>query len=207
MAMFIRALCLSLAFTALGATQSPARADFDSAADALKNGDTDGGLLEMEAVARGGDPRAQDALATIYLKGVGVTRDVRTAMSWYCMLAHHRRGGQGVMRAVWILAEWFRTGGGVPGQRYNEGKPENEDPLRAYFWFSVMAQQKDLYEEVYDNSVLLGKIGMTRVGRVLYEEEKTALGAAVSRWRPTRSVSTPGRCLEIPGADISADPG
>ncbi len=205
--MLVRAVCLSVIFMALGATQNLARADFDSAADALKNGDIDGGLREMQAVARGGDPRAQDALATMYLKGVGVTRDVRAAMSWYCMLAHHRKGGEGVMRAVWILAEWFRTGGGVPGQRYNDGKPENEDPLRAYFWFNVMARQKDLYEEVYDNSVRLGKIGMTMVGRVLYDEEKTALGAAVSRWRPTRSVSTPLRCLEIPGADISADPG
>lgn len=205
--MLIRAVCLSLVFMALGATQNLARADFDSAADALKNGDIDGGLREMEAVAKGGDPRAQDALATIYLKGVGVTRDVRAAMSWYCMLAHYRQGGQGVMRAVWILAEWFRTGGGIPGQRYNEGKPENEDPLRAYFWFSVMAQQEDLYEEAHDNSVRLGKIGMTRVGRALYDEEKTALRAAVTHWRPTQSVSTPLRCLEIPGADISADPG
>jgi len=205
--MLIRAVCLSLVFMALGATQNLARADFDSAAEALKNGDIDGGLREMEVVAGGGDPRAQDALATMYLKGIGVTRDVRAAMSWYCMLAHYRQGGQGVMHAVWILAEWFRTGGGVPGQGYNDGKPENEDPLRAYFWFSVMAQQDDLYEEADDKSVRLGKIGMTRVGRVLYDEEKTALSAAVSRWRPAQPASTPRRCLETPGADFSAGPG
>ena len=176
-------------------------ADFESAAEAISLGDVEAGIAEFESLAKAGDARAQDALATIYLKGLGVPRNVGTAMSWYCMLAHHPEGGRGVMQAVWFLAEWFRTGGGIPGKHYNDGIRANEDPIRAYFWFSVMAMQKDLFNQIHEDSVRLGKIGMTAVGSALFEEEIAAIGAAVKRWRPDRPAESPKRCLRIP-ADV-----
>lgn len=180
------------------AAQPGARADFDSAAAAISRGDVETGIAEFESLAKAGDARAQDALATIYLKGLGVPRNVGTAMSWYCMLAHQPEGGRGVMHAVWYLAEWFRTGGGIPGRHYNDGSRASEDPIRAYFWFSVMAMQKDLFRQVHEDSVRLGKIGMTAVGGALYDDEIAAIGAAVNDWRPEKPVASPQRCLEIP---------
>lgn len=183
-------------------SQLAARADFESAAEAIRRGEIETGIAEFESLAGAGDARAQDALATIYLKGLGVPRDVGAAMSWYCMLAHHPEGGRGVMQAVWFLAEWFRTGGGIPGRHYNDGRRADEDPIRAYFWFSVMAMQKELFRQVHEDSVRLGKIGMTAVGSALYDDEIAAIGAAVNDWRPDKPVASPQRCLEIPAGVV-----
>lgn len=187
------------ALTAIAlAASAPARGDFESAAAAIEQGDFKTAFSELEPVATSGDPRAQDALATLYLRGLGVERDVRAGMSWYCVLAHHAEGGRGIMQAVWYLAEWFRTGGGMPGRHYNDGSRADEDPIRAYFWFSVMAEQKSLYDSVHEDSVRLGKIGRTAVGSVLFEKEKTEIGAALSSWRPSDPAPSPEQCLELP---------
>jgi TPR repeat protein len=181
------------------AVSSPwARADFDAAAAAIEREDFATAFSELEPLASAGDLRAQDALATMYLRGFGVERDVRAGMSWYCMLAHHVQGGRGIMQAVWYLAEWFRTGGGMPGRHYNDGNRADEDPIRAYFWFSVMAEQKAHYQNVHEDSVRLGKIGRTAVGSVLFEQEKAEIGEALSRWQPDQPAPSPERCLELP---------
>lgn len=189
---------LSLLFLSALLLSATAQADYDSAAEALLRGDHAAGIAEMRSLALAGDARAQDALATMYLKGAGVGRDVAAAMSWYCMLAHHPEGGRGIMQAVWYLAEWFRTGGGFPGQHYNDGDRANEDPIRAYFWFSVMAAQKELFEIVDDDSLRLGQIGKGSVRRALFENEIAAVGEAVKRWRPEQPAGSPQRCLKIP---------
>ncbi|MDH3314767.1 MAG: hypothetical protein OER43_03220 [Gammaproteobacteria bacterium] len=175
-----------------------ARGDLETAAAAIEQGDFKTALAQLEPMAASGDARAQDALATLYLRGLGVERDVRAGMSWYCMLAHHAQGGRGIMQAVWFLAEWFRTGGGMPGKHYNDGNRANEDPIRAYFWFSVLAEQKALYESVDEDSVRLGKIGRTAVGSVLYEKEKAEIGEALSHWNPASPAPSPKACLQLP---------
>ncbi|MDX1513255.1 MAG: hypothetical protein R3174_05870 [Gammaproteobacteria bacterium] len=195
-------LFLAVALSAGPVTAETAPADFDAAAEAISRGDVQLGIDRFEKLALNGDARAQDALATIYLKGLGVERDVNAAMSWYCMLAHHPEGGLGIMQAVWFLAEWFRTGGGLPGRHYNDGNRASEDPIRAYFWFSVMAAQEKLFNEVHQDSVRLGKIGMTAVGSALYEEEIAALRVAVEKWRPDRPAESPQQCLEIPASVV-----
>ena len=175
-----------------------ARADFQRARERLEGGEFAQALPELQSLARGGDARAQDTLAGLYLQGIGVERDVPLAMSWYCRVAHQPQGGPQVMHAVWFLAEYFRTGGGVPGPTYNDGRPEDENPLRAYFWFSVMAGQQGLYDTVDERSVTLGKIGVNAVGGVLFAAEKAALEEAVKRWRPTRPVDSGDACLALP---------
>ena len=187
-----------LLLASLLALPNPARGDFESAAEAIEQGDFAAAFSELEPMAAAGDPRAQDAVATMYLRGLGVERDVRAGMSWYCMLAHHPEGGRGIMQAVWYLAEWFRTGGGMPGRHYNDGNRADEDPIRAYFWFSVMAEQKSLYESVHEDSVRLGKIGRTAVGSVLFEKEKSEIVEAVAGWQPSRPAPSPEQCLELP---------
>ncbi len=175
-----------------------ARADLDGALERLEQGDFARALPELERLARGDDARAQDTLAGLYLEGIGVERDVPVAMGWYCRVAHHPQGGPEVMHAVWFLAEYFRTGGDVPGPAYNAGRREDENPLRAYFWFSIMAGQQGLFDTVDDRSVILGKIGVNVVGGVLFAHEKAALENAVQRWRPTRRVASGDACLALP---------
>ncbi len=187
-----------LSILALFGYASSARSDFESAAQAIERGDFAAAFSELEPMAAAGDPRAQDAVATMYLRGLGVERDVRAGMSWYCMLAHHAEGGRGIMQAVWFLAEWFRTGGGMPGVHYNDGNRADEDPIRAYFWFSVMAEQKALYQNVHEDSARLGKIGRTAVGSVLYEQEKSEIGEALDTWDPGQPAHSPEQCLKLP---------
>lgn len=177
---------------------APASADLDTALARLASGDFGRALPELHALAGKGDARAQATLAGLYLQGIGVDRDVPEAMGWYCRVAHHRDGGPEVMRAVWFLAEYFRTGGGVPGRRYNEGRAQDENPLRAYFWFSVMAGQGGLYERIDERSVLLGKIGVNAVGALLLEQERVILGEALARWSPERPVASAEACLALP---------
>ena len=104
------------------------------------------------------------------------------------------------MHAVWFLAEYFRTGGGTPGPGYNDGRAENENPVRAYFWFSVMAGQQELYETVDERSVILGRIGANAVTGGLLGEERAALDEALGRWRPSRPVASAEACLALPDA-------
>lgn len=176
----------------------PVPADLDAAAAALERGDFAVAIPELRQLARAGDPRAQDTLAGLYLEGVGVERDVHRAMGWYCRVAHHAGGGPEVMHAVWYLAEYFRTGGGVPGPAYTRGRREDENPLKAYFWFTVMAEQEAHYDSVDARSVILGRIGVNAVGGALFPEERAALAAAVRAWRPDRPVASAETCLALP---------
>lgn len=173
-------------------------ADLDAAAAALERGDFAVAVPELWELARAGEPRAQHTLAGLYLEGIGVERDVHRAMGWYCRVAHHREGGPQVMHAVWYLAEYFRTGGGVPGPAYTRGRREDENPLKAYFWFAIMAEQEALYDSVDERSVILGRIGVNAVGGALFREEREALAAAVSAWRPDRPVASDETCLALP---------
>ncbi len=181
---------------ALGAP--PARAEFGQALEALHKGDFARAVPELQTLARAGDARAQDTLAGIYLQGIGVERDVALAMAWYCRVAHHVQGGRQVMHAVWFLAEYFRTGGGLPGSTYGDARREQENPLRAYFWFSVMAGQGGLFDQVDERSAILGKLGVNAVAGVLFETEMAGVQAALKVWHPNRPVESGDACLALP---------
>ena len=194
---FIGACAVALiALIVLGG--SPVQAEFDQVLAAIQKGDFARAVPELHTLAGAGDPRAQDTLAGLYLQGIGVERDVPLAMEWYCRVAHHVEGGAQAMHAVWFLAEYFRTGGGLPGPTYGDGRPEQENPLRAYFWFSVMAEQSQRFERVDEPSAILGKIGVNAVGGVLFDEEKLGVREALMRWRPTRPVDSGDACLALP---------
>jgi len=175
-----------------------ARADVESVLERLRDGEVETALPELRSLARDGDARAQDALATVYLEGIGVPADPQRAMGWYCALAHHGEGGERVIRAVWHLAEYFRTGGGVPGAGYRRGRREREDPVRAYFWFAVMARQETYYDQVEGGSTTLGKMGVNAMSRLLFPEERAALEKALERWRADRFTAGGAQCLALP---------
>ena len=88
----------------------PAQDDFEAAVGLLEQGASVRARSAFEALARAGDARAQDALAGMLVAGVGGSADREEAMSWYCVLAHQPGGGREVVHALWLLAEYFRTG-------------------------------------------------------------------------------------------------
>lgn len=193
-------LLLTLAMQAAGATEpapapSPA---LDAAAQLLRAGDLPAARAAYLALAESGEPLAQQAMAKMLLEGLGGAADRRAAMHWLCRLAHHRDGGPDVVRAQWYLAEYFRTGGGLPGQRYNDGDRAAEDPLKAYFWFGLMAAQPRLYARVEARAVTLGLVGMSQVARQLHEGERQQVARALERWTPGDTPPPGAACLHLP---------
>ncbi len=164
----------------------------------LEQGRTEQARAAFRALAASGDAHAQDVLAAMVLEGVGGPADRPGAMGWYCMLAHQPAGGRPVVRALWVLAEYYRTGGGLPGRRYNQGRPDREDPVRAYFWFRLMADQAAHYEQVLEDGVRLGRLGSREVARQLYEGERQQVDRRLERWSPTPAPERPETCLELP---------
>lgn len=189
---------LGMLLPALWLVGATAAGEFEGALAALERGEFATAIPTLEVLAEAGDPRAHDTLAAMYLQGIGVEADLPRAMQWYCRVAHDPAGGRPAMHAAWFLAEYFRTGGGVPGSHYLEGNQARSDPIRAYFWFLVMANQSGLYKETHADSVTLGKIGVNAVGRELYAEEKAGLARALAAWHPSRPVRSGEECLALP---------
>ena len=187
-----------LALLASLGTSVAAADEFEAALDAFRRGDVDAALPDLQRLGRAGDARAQGLLAGAYLEARGVAADDLRAMGWLCLLVHHREGGRVVMRAAWSLAEFFRTGGALPGRRYQRGDRGREDPRRAYFWFSVMAGQSGRYAQEDEASRKLGRLGMRSVRRELFESEVEVLEAALEAWGPERRFDSPQRCLALP---------
>ncbi len=167
-----------------------------AAADAAP--DHDLSLSALRRAAEAGDAGAQYALAHRYVSGAGVPVDVERAMQWLCRAVHHPPGGEQTARALWSLATYFRTGGGLPGDEHR-GERAREDPIRAYFWFSVQAQQSRLFETGQPESELLGRLGRAQIAPLLYPEERARVDEAVRRWQPAHEVDSGTACLALPG--------
>ncbi|MCH9675450.1 MAG: hypothetical protein K0U93_28695 [Gammaproteobacteria bacterium] len=163
----------------------------------LQAGDAAAARVAFSALAQADDIDAQDALAAMWLEGIGGPQDRSTAMVWYCRLAHQPRGGRLVMRAVWFLAEYFRTGGGLPGRRYNDGTPALQNPLRAYFWYQVMARQAELYQITRDEALKVGRLGSASVERELTIEEQKQVAHDVRRWSSRGPEQAAKTCLNL----------
>ena len=59
------------------------RADLETALERLERGDFASALPELRRLAGDGDVRAKGTLAGLYLKGIGVERDVAQAQGGY----------------------------------------------------------------------------------------------------------------------------
>jgi len=168
------------------------------ARDLLSSGDAQGARREFQRLAQRGDAEAQDALAAMWLEGIGGAADRGIAMAWFCRLAHQREGGRAVIRALWFLAEYFRTGGGLPGRRYTQGTRELQNPVKAYFWYQVMVRHAELYDVTYDEAGTLGRLGSASAARELSEDEKEQVRQQALRWSPSERVSSAQACLNLP---------
>jgi hypothetical protein len=177
---------------------SKASEQFDIARDKMNKGDFIAAHKMLRTLGIQGHANAQDVLASMYIQGLGVKIDRQKAMQWYCALAHQPQGGRLVSRALWMLAEYFRTGGGLPSKRYKGKIRENEDPYRAYFWFEIMARQKNYFQEIYQDGEKLGNIGRYIVARQLEEAEIDQIKHFLQQWEPHEPVASLESCLALP---------
>ena len=193
----VLALLVGLCSGTSAAEPTPA-GDLELAREYLSRGDTVAARKAFHGPALRGIADAQEALAAMMLEGIGGPADMDGAMQWLCLLAHQPSGGESVTRAAWFLAEYFRTGGGLPGRRYNQGDRGQEDPVKAYFWFRVMAEQDRLYRESVADAVSMGRLGASSVARELREAERQRVEHRLERWRPGQAPGPPGHCLDLP---------
>ncbi len=192
------AVATILAAIAVGAAADDAARRFEAARALLERREFVAAREALEPLASAGHLQAQSAIAAMVLKGLGGERSVDGAIGWYCRIAQQPAGGREVAHALWFLAEYFRTGGAVPGSGYRDGDPARENPLKALFWYRVMAGQKRYYQQVVSEAVRLGRLGAARVEKQLYASEVEQVTLRLTDWRPDPSLSDPKRCLSLP---------
>ena len=116
-----RALLVSFALLAAVAAAAAAMTlrRADDARSALLAGDYRGARHLLLSAAQAGEAPAQNALANLYLLGLGVQADHRKAAEWYLKAALSRN-----VAAQVNLGHLYTQGRGVP-----------KDPLRAFAWY------------------------------------------------------------------------
>ena len=106
--------------------------DFDAAVQAAEAGDFVTALRGFEALAASGDPRGENGLGVLYLRGHGVERDIERAVALFRSAA-----AQGLRTAEKNLGELYAEGVGVP-----------RDDAAAARWFRRAAAQGDAGAQV-----------------------------------------------------------
>ena len=101
--------------------------EFDAAVRAAEAGDFETAVGKFEALAAAGDPRGENGLAVLYLRGDGLERDVERAVELFRSAAT-----KGLRAAEKNLGELYAEGAGVP----------RDDALAAH-WFGLAAAKGD----------------------------------------------------------------
>ncbi len=100
-------------------------AGFDEGLAAYNRGDYATALREFRTLAAQGTASAQNNLALMYDKGLGVPQDYAEAAKWY-----RKAAAQGVAKAQYNLGVMYGTGMGV-----------TQDYVQAQMWFNLAAAQ------------------------------------------------------------------
>ena len=101
--------------------------DFDAAVRAVEMGDFETAVDKFEALAAAGDPRGENGLGVLYLRGDGLTRSLERAVALFRSAAT-----SGLRAAERNLGELYAEGVGVP----------RDDALAAH-WFGLAAAKGD----------------------------------------------------------------
>jgi len=101
--------------------------EFDAAVQAAEAGDFETAVGKFRSLAVAGDPRGENGLAVLYLRGDGLERDVERAVELFRSAAM-----KGLRAAEKNLGELYAEGAGVP-----------RDKARAAHWFGLAAAQGD----------------------------------------------------------------
>lgn len=105
---------------------------FEDAAAAYKRGDYANAVRLYRTLAEQGDPRAQNSLGRMYLRGQGVGRDYQEAMKWF-----RRAAALGIADAQFNLGEIYLREFGV-----------DQDLVQAARWYTRAAEQGHVAAQV-----------------------------------------------------------
>ncbi len=135
-------------------------------AAALKAGNYEVALPGFRALADVGSPAAEATLGHMYLNGLGVERNPRTAAVWY-----FRASEKGYAPAQFVLGHMFARGIGFA-----------RNDSRAYFWLTLASMRGD--------ATLTSKIEAYRkqVAAVLTPAQMSAIEGKAISWRPSAAV-------------------
>jgi uncharacterized protein len=156
MGRLIRTLLIALALTA-GSAQVIGQGGGDEALAAYRSGDYAKALELWRPLAEKGDRTAQFRLGSLYAEGKGVTRDDKTAMTWFLkaaeqgdpMAQYDAAGGYvsgiGVDQDLAAAAKWFRRAAdqGMAyaqlnlGLLYAAGHGVPQDNVEAMTWLQI----------------------------------------------------------------------
>ncbi|KEQ52744.1 tetratricopeptide repeat protein [Sphingobium chlorophenolicum] len=172
---------------------------FEDAAAAYRRGDYADAMRLYQSLADDGDPRAQNSLGRMYLRGQGASRDYKAAMKWF-----RRAAALGVADAQYNLGEiylrefgvdqdlveaarWYTRAaeqGHVGAQftlavLYMIGQGVSRSPLKAVYWFERAASQGSAEAQVQLGIIYGAGQGVARDSVVAYKW--FALGQANAR--------------------------
>ena len=136
-----------------------ARADYDSAVAALEVGDYENAFNEFKLLAEDGDAEAQNKLAMMFQRGMGIPQDPDAALQWYQKAAEggfspaQLNLGAMYRKGVCIppdypeASRWYRKAAeqGVSEAQYNlgmmyfYGNGLPRDMVQAYAWVDIAA--------------------------------------------------------------------
>jgi TPR repeat protein len=119
---------------------TPARADFSGAVEAYDNGRIAQAVAEWGRLADAGDPAAQVALADMAIAGFVPGAGLPEAIALYRRAAH---AGDPV--AQLNLGDFYARGHGLP-----------RDPVRAYAWLGLAAEQGRVWAAVRRDEIATG---------------------------------------------------
>ena len=122
-----RAIAITAAWLLVQAPTCAAADDLEAAVRAAEAGDFEIALPVFRALAADGNPRGENALAILYLRGHGLERNVERAVELFRSAAE-----KGLRTAEKNLGELYAEGVGVP----------RDDALASY-WFGLAATKGD----------------------------------------------------------------
>ncbi len=153
---------LAVAALAVGLAAVPALAETDAGIEALNKGDYGIALKELTPPARGGDPRAEAHLASIYHYGLGVATSFSRAFYWYRAAALQGNtdgqiglailyfNGQGVAKDLAIAHMWLTVALDVmPEGTDRERVRADRDALAQEMTATQLQQSADLVQNWY----------------------------------------------------------
>jgi len=140
------------------ACSAPLRADFDAAIAAVEGRDYARALIEFKALANEGDPRGENGLGALYLRGDALPRDLGQAFSLFKSAAE-----KGFAAAQANLALMYDNGWGT-----------RESPAEAARWYYKAALNGNVEGQAAIGILLALGRGVERNFPAAYEWLKTA---------------------------------
>ena len=98
------------------------------------------------------------------------------------------------------------AGGGVPGYGYARRDPAREDPIRALYWYELLANQSRWFDSVDANSQRVGRLAAKRLRGDLFEAERARVATALAAFDATRAPPVNASCLRTPRGLVPSVP-